>query len=53
MLISSGTVNLISNNFLINNVSGSVNISSNKEIYFYEKDQELSTTKKIQSIIDR
>lgn len=24
-----------------------------KEIYFYEKDQELSTTKKIQSIIDR
>jgi hypothetical protein len=36
MLISSGTVNLISNNFLINNVSGSVNISSNKEIYFYD-----------------
>ena len=35
MLLSSGTVNLMSNNFLINNSSGSINISSNKEIYFY------------------
>ena len=35
ILLSSGTVNLLSNNFLINNVTGSLNISSNKEIYFY------------------
>jgi hypothetical protein len=35
ILLSSGTVNLISNNFLINNVTGALNISSNKEIYFY------------------
>ena len=35
ILLSSGTVNLISNNFLINNITNSVNISSNKEIYFY------------------
>jgi hypothetical protein len=35
ILLSSGTVNLTSNNFLINNSLSSINISSNKEIYFY------------------
>ena len=35
VLLSSGTVNLLSNNFLINNVTGALNISSSREIYFY------------------
>ena len=35
ILCSSGTVNLISNNFLINNTTGTVNILNNKEIHFH------------------
>lgn len=33
--LSSGTINLVSTNFLINNNSTNVNIISNKEVYFY------------------
>lgn len=35
ILLSSGTVNLTSNNFLINNTTGTVNILNNKEVYFH------------------
>jgi hypothetical protein len=35
ILLSSGTVNLTSNNFLVNNTTGTVNILNNKEVYFH------------------